>query len=229
MHYEETAGVSSTASEAQFGDQTFRRWVLSYVFVESGQTAEQIDAVSREAFFNAVRMYSERKTEHASVVSALRSLWHGQLSTMEQRAHGALALKDRLGQIMRCATGIDDTATLRQYLEEELRRTILDHGNEAVKAIVDAVFSPNTGEELAADVLEVAASVEDPQTARYRKWLIERALKAHSAYLRSAAVASILEAADGDLIEPLIEALEIEDVVPLKREMQRVLNKVQSG
>jgi hypothetical protein len=229
MPNDEAAGAYLTTPQDPISDSpALPKWILNYVSTEPGHGAEPLD-VSREAFFNAVRMYSQQQSGHVLIVHEVKLPGQREHDDKEQRAHTALALKDRLGEILRSASNLDDTASRRQYLEQELRLTVIDHGNEAVKAIADAVFSPTAGQELAADVLEVAASVEDLNTVRYRKWLIERALKAQSVYLRFAAVSGVLETGDVDFARPLSGALEIENVRPLKRQMQQVLNKLRSG
>lgn len=204
----------------------FPDWLASYVDANFGKAPQLANTARTAAFIRAFELYDATNPASRILASYTRLPSPPHSGSFRDQAEAALKLRSEVAALQYDASTLSDSQERRQYLLVKVPPVITRYGTEAVKALMDAVFAPFTTEEMAADLLEIAACTPHGPSLRYRKWLIERGLQCTSPYVRFAATASASELCDNELLGPLKHALDLENVPPLQRQIEQAIASI---
>jgi len=110
----------------------------------------------------------------------------------------------------------------------ELIRLIRQHGNRAIGALTHLIVTEKVNAGVASEALRWLGCMDDPNTYRDRLWLLERSLYCSSARVRDGAALGIAFMDDPRATEHLREAIKRERVAELKRDLEQVLEQLES-
>lgn len=101
------------------------------------------------------------------------------------------------------------------------------HGNDALEAITCLIVYERVDEEIAGEALRWLSRIDDAETYKYRRWLLERSLGLSSTRVRDGAILGIASMDDKHAIPYLKSAIEKERCLELKADMESVLEQLE--
>lgn len=104
----------------------------------------------------------------------------------------------------------------------ELLLSVVEHGNAAISAIAEYVFSSAVNSEVGSEALRRLADIEDRRILASRWDLLQRSLKHRSSRVRDGAVLGFAALDDRRALE-LLKGVETEEPVP---ELRKLIRKV---
>lgn len=103
---------------------------------------------------------------------------------------------------------------------------IQTHGNAAIATIEQTVASKDVNTEVAEEALRWIASVDQPESHKYRLWLLQGSLRSPSARIRDAAGLGLAAMDHPSAIPPLQEAITKETSPEVREGLQLVLDQL---
>ena len=117
---------------------------------------------------------------------------------------------------------------MENEFSRELRSLVTGYGNRAIEAMTHLIVYEKVNPEVASETLRSLGSLEDAESYRYRRWLLERALQCSSPVVRDGAALGLAFMDDPHAIEYLRRAVDLERCGELRNDMRLVLEQLEN-
>lgn len=150
------------------------------------------------------------------------------VSTVEKNREEPQDLYKKLEILFARAKDEDFEDGVESAFATDLGRIVREYRVTAVEALATLIVSERGNAAVASEALRWIARIEDPESYAFRLWLLERSLLSSSSRVRDAAALGIASLDDPHAIPQLRTAINAEQCVELRQDMEQVLEQLES-
>lgn len=116
---------------------------------------------------------------------------------------------------------------MESTFSRQLNSFVKKYGNAALEVIICLIVYERVDEEIAGEALRWLSRIDDTESYKYRRWLLERSLSLSSARVRDGAILGLASMDDKQAIPCLKSAIKKEHCSELKADMESVLKQLE--
>jgi len=116
---------------------------------------------------------------------------------------------------------------MESAFSRDLISIIKEHGDAAVKVIVELVFADGVSAEVMGEALRWMGDIDHPQSQKSRLELLKQSLKSPAIHVRDGAILGLAFMDDTHAIPALRQAIRQEEVAGLREDMKQVLEQLE--
>jgi len=117
---------------------------------------------------------------------------------------------------------------MESEFSRHLAAIIEQYGNDALEELAYFIVYEKVSGEVTAEALRWLGMLDDPKTYLFRRWLLERSLRASSLWVRDGAALGLSFMDDPHAISFLKVAITMETIDEIRESLQQVLNQLES-